>query len=298
MAPAAITASGDVDRALGLRTAVAAYSARRYPVPRPRGLLGEEHLRALVAQLRLSRDCRSFRLSAAGSDSPVFRRLAAEVEARTGLLHDPDAGELLLRVRPAEGGWEVLARLTPRPLSARTWRVRDVPGALNATIAAAMVRLLGVRRGDRFLNLMCGSGTLLIERRLQGPARVAVGLDRDGAVLNDAAANIDAAGVAAHLVRGDIRAAPLRANSFDALCADLPYGERSGSHAQNDALYGDFLSRAAELAAPRARLAVITHDIRRFERALAASSGWRTDRTLRVFQKGYRPQIWLFSRRR
>ena len=32
-------------------------------------------------------------------------------------------------------GWEVLVRLTPRPLTARPWRVCNWPGALNAVVA-------------------------------------------------------------------------------------------------------------------------------------------------------------------
>lgn len=277
--------------ALSLRTVVAAYSVRTYAVPRPRGLLGEEHLRALTAQL--GQGFESFRISAAGSHSAVFLRLAAELQRRTGLRHEPETGDLLIRVRPAGEGWEVLARLTPRPLSARTWRVADVPGALNATIAAAMVSLLGTAPHQRFLNLMCGSGTLLAERLLAGRARLAVGLDQDPGALRAAIANLDAAGVAAGLIRGDVARPPLAAGAFDAICADLPYGQLSGSHAANDALYRALLASAAEVAAPRARLAVITHDIRRFEAALSETRAWRVDRSLRVFQKGYRPQIWL-----
>jgi 23S rRNA G2445 N2-methylase RlmL len=259
-------------------------------------MLGEEHLRALLEQIGSAGEFESFRVSAAGSGSPVFQRLESELAARTGLQHDPQRGQLLLRVRPAGSGWEVLARLTPRPLSARAWRVRDVPGALNATIAAALLRLLGMGPRDRFANLMCGSGTLLAERLLAGRAQVAVGVDDDPVALAAAAANLDAAGVAASLIRGDVRRAPLKEGAFGALCADLPYGARSGSHGANDALYRDFLATAAAIAAPRARLAVITHDIRRFEQALAASGAWRTERTLRVFQKGYRPQVWLLDR--
>lgn len=276
---------------------MAAYSVARYPVPRPRGLLGEQHLRALLAQLGGRGPFESFRISAAGSESAVFQRLAGEISRRAGMRHDPEHGDLLLRVRPAAGAWEVLARLTPRPLSARSWRVRDLPGALNATIAAAMVRLVGARPRERFLNLMCGSGTLLAERLLHGRARVAVGLDLDPAALAAAAANLSEAAVAASLVRGDVRRPPLAGGAFDAICADLPYGQRTGSHSGNDALYADLLGAAAALGAPRARLAVITHDIRRFDTALAAAPAWRVARTFRVFQKGYRPQIWLLERR-
>jgi tRNA G10 N-methylase Trm11 len=140
---------------------------------------------------------------------------------------------------------------------------------------------------------MSGSGTLLAERLLAGRARIAVGLDSDERALAAAVANLAAAGVAAYLVRADVRRPPLDGGTFDAICADLPYGWRSGSHAENADLYHALLAAAAGVAAPGARLAVITHDIRRFEAALAEFPQWRVDRTLRVFQKGYRPRIWL-----
>lgn len=277
---------GDPAAAQKLRTVVAAYSVESYAVPRPRGLLGEENLGRLAGQVR---GLRSFRFSAAGSDSTVFQRLAVELEERTGMAHEPDTGERLLRFRrstaPGAGGWEVLARLTPRPLSARAWRVRDVPGALNATIAAAMVRLAAPRPGERYLNLMCGSGTLLAEAP---PGMGPVGLDSSREALAAARANTSAA-----LVRGDVRQAPFKARSFDVIVADLPYGERSGSHAANDELYREFLAAAARLASAKARLAVISHDIRRFEAALEDSGAWRVEQKLRVFQKGYQPAVWL-----
>lgn len=265
-----------------MRTAVAAYAVLDFDVPRPRALLGDEHVRRIAAVMEVP-GASSFRISAAGRESAVFRRLAGELAQRTGLRFDPEAGDVLVRVRPS---WEVLVRLTPRPLSARRWRVRDVPGALNATIAAAMLRLAAPRAHERFLNLMCGSGTLLAEC----PAvALAVGLDADPTVLAAAREN-----TAWPLVRGDVRRLPLRA-AFEVIAADLPYGERSGSHRENDALYRAFLEAAAQAAAPGARLAVITHDIRRFEAALAASP-WHPRQTLRVYQKGYRPAIWLLGR--
>lgn len=283
--PTAVVVSGDEARALELRTVVAAYSVRAYDVPRPKGLLGDANLRRLADQVR---GLRSFRFSAAGADSAVFRRLASELEERTGMLHEPDTGERLLRFRRSGRGWEVLARLTPRPLSARAWRVRDLPGALNATIAAAMVRLAAPRPEERYLNLMCGSGTLLAEAP---PAVLALGLDSDRGALAAAREN-----TTRPLVAGDVRNPPLHGGTFDVITADLPYGERSGSHAANDALYRAFLETAAELATPAARVVVISHDIRRFEAALGAAGTWRVRRRLRVFQKGYRPAIWLLGR--
>ena len=289
------TYAASIRHLLGLRTVVAVYAVGRYAVPRPRALLGEQHLRAMVARIdevRLLAAFSSFRFSAAGRDSAVFARLAAAVAQRTGLDHDPDDGELLLRVYPVAEGWEVLYRLTPRPLSARTWRARDRRGALNATIAASMVRLLGAEPADRFLNLACGTGTLLIERAAAGPAAALAGIDIDAGALDDAAAN-----GAKGLVRGDATAMPFPPASFDVLATDLPYGTTMGSPAENELLYPAALAEAARVATVGARFAVITHDLRRMESVLRASDAWEVARELQVFQKGHHPKIWLLHRR-
>lgn len=290
-------------RLLELKTVVAAYLVRRFPTPRPRGLLGEEHLRSLLDQIDRVRNLHppatfeSFRFGAAGADSAVFNRLAGELAARTGLEHRAGDGDMLLRFRlAAGGGWEVLARISPRPLSTRGWRRRDLPGALNATIAASLVELTDPHPEDRFLNLLCGSGTLLIERLLRSPAARALGIDIDSAVLAMTRDNLAGAGLQAPLVRSDATSLGIADRSFDAIVADLPYGARSGSHAGNPRLYSGLLREAARVSLPGARLAVITHDIRRFETALAASPAWRPQTSLRVFQKGLRPTAWLLRR--
>src|SRR6266498_2566179 len=138
---------GPLAAALELRTAVAAYLLVRVSGRRPSALLGDTSLFDQVEAVRRLHPpgaFRSFRLSAPGRDSAALRRLRAELTERTGLPEDPDDGELYLRIRRARqpaDGWEALVRLSPRPLSARAWRAFNLPGALNATIAAAMVEL-------------------------------------------------------------------------------------------------------------------------------------------------------------
>src|SRR5690606_952614 len=112
------------------RLASAVYRALFFDVPRPKALLGDAAHRRLAAAARevaAAGGMRSFRLAAAGADAPVFLRLADSLTAATGPVHDPDEGELLARFRRAGAGWEVLLRLTPRPLSTRAWRVCNLP---------------------------------------------------------------------------------------------------------------------------------------------------------------------------
>ena len=296
--------SAQLARTLELRTVVAAYLCRTYAIPRPRGLLGDRHMRALLEQLAAAVALHpegafeSFRFSAAGRRSGVFQRLADAIAEATGMTYDAESGALLIRVRPAGDGWEVLVRLSPRPLSARPWRVVNLPGALNATIAAAMVELTRPDPTDRFLNLMCGSGTLLVERVRRAPTTSARGIDIDGDVVAMARSNLDAAGVDAELVVGDATATALPDRSVDVIVADLPYGHRMGSHDANPALYRAVLAEAHRVAAPGARFAVVTHDLRRFEAALGEdASPWTAESELQVFQKGHHPKVWLLRTR-
>ncbi|MEJ2666500.1 MAG: methyltransferase domain-containing protein [Deinococcales bacterium] len=285
----------------GLRLATAVYRRLVFDVPRPRALLGDAQFRALAGAMReviaSGGAFRGFRLAAAGSDSPVFRRLAAALAAATGVAFDAVEGELLVRVRKARtgNGWEVLLRLTPRPLSARTWRVCNRPGGLNATLAVAMNRVAGVAAGDRYLNLMCGSGTLLVERFLDGPARALVGLDADAEALACARANLEAAGAleACRLLHADALAAPLEGGAFDVITADLPWGDAVGSHERNRELHPAVLAAAARLAAPGARLVLLTHELRLFRAVLERERRWRLERELKVAHGGHFPHAYL-----
>src|SRR5690606_18397991 len=123
------------------------------------------------------------------------------VAATTSLREDPVDGELLVRVRPFRqgqiSGWEVLLRLTPRPLSARAWRTCNRPGGLNATVAVAVNEMLGLDARGAYLNLMCGSGTLLVERALAGAHGTLVGIDSQQEAVECSAANLASAGVGA-----------------------------------------------------------------------------------------------------
>ncbi len=272
--------SGDPRRLLRLRRAVAVHRVQRFDIPRPKALLGHQNSQLLVQAidqtlaLHPPGSFHTFYLSAAGSDSAVFSRLKAEIQAYTGLTCVEEAGDLLLAVRRTAGGWEVVVRLSPRPLSARAWRVCDMPGALNAAVASTMMSLMQPAPDDRILNLACGSGTLLIERLALGPVRAAVGCDVDAQALTCARANLKAAGAAdaVQLVQCDAGRVPLPDGWASVACADLPFGMLSGSHEANERLYPRVLREAARLVRPEGWLAVITQEIRLFERAAAAQA--------------------------
>jgi tRNA (guanine6-N2)-methyltransferase len=297
--------AGPLAALLRLRTAVAAYLLVTVPGRRPSALLGDTTLFDQVETVRALHPpgaFSSFRLSAPGRDSAALRRLRDELASRSGLAYDPQGGELLLRIRRSRdaAGWDLLTRLSPRPLSARAWRVHNLPGALNATIAAAAVDMTRPRPHDRVLNLMCGSGTLLVERFARGRPALALGCDLDPSALAAARGNLAAAGLAGsvRLARMDATALGLAGGCFDVLLADLPYGHRMGSHQDNAALYPAVLREAARVAAMGGTLLLVTHELRLFERCLvAAGRWWSVERAVQVWQKGHHPKVYRLRRR-
>ena len=298
----------DLDAVRSLRRVVAASTSLTAPVRRPRELLEtslQQRLGALLEDLRRQRPRQVFhglRLEAAGADSEDMRRLSAALAELAGVPEDPEDGDLVVRVRRAPGGgagWQVLLRTTPRPLATRAWRTVNYPGAVNATIAATVLDLLGVGAEDAVLDMTCGSGTFLVEQLHEAAPRRAVGVDLDPAAIEAARAHQRAARRRGRIawVTGDVREVELE-GGFTRILTNPPWGTLHGEHATNEQLLADLLDRAAALAAPGARLGVLTHEIRRMQAVLERpGTPWTLTGEHRFFQKGHHPRLYLLAPR-
>lgn len=283
-----------------LRTAVAVYRVEPFDIPRPKAFLGQEHLTRLlklIAEMQAWSTFHSFRLGAAGVESSTFRRLAQEIEAKTGLPFD-EKGELLIRFVPNGAHWDALFRMSARPLSARSWRVGNMEGGLNAAVAAAMVDLGGICESDRVFNPMCGSGTLLIERRRLGMPQVLYGCDIDAQALAFGYQNVAKSGYFKdiRLEQADATALDCPKGQFDLILCDLPWGDDIGSLAGNQILYPQFVREMARISSKRARMVVLTHDIRRFESVVEETGFWQIRKTHQVYHGGHHPKMYLLTK--
>lgn len=291
-----------------LKTVQAVYRLLRFPIPRPKALLGDQYFRQVIAaiqQILVSQVSGSFRtlgIAAAGSDSSVMLRLRDTLAKTVGLAPTDDKGDLLLRIRPERkrGSWEVLIRTTPRPLATRRWRVRNYEAALNATVAHTLVLLTQPRPDDVFTNLCAGSGSIAIERALAGGAESLLAIDNNAPTLALAQLNFDAAAInhpVGHLVLGDVKQLPLASGIATALAADLPFGQRSGSHGDNSQLYPALFREAARIAAVSAHFAVITHEVKLMDQLMPTFDTWELRKELMINLRGLHPRIYLFLRR-
>ncbi len=295
--------SGDPAKLLGLRTAVAVFRLLYFKVPHPLTIVQGANLprlKAAIAAARARERFKTFRISAAGSESKVFQKIKNAIASASGLANDEQEGQMSIRFRRARlrpFGWDVLVRLTPLPLSARAWRVENMPGALNATIAAAMVLQMDPRPTDQFLNLMCGSGTLIAERAAICPAKRLVGVDNSREAIAKARKNL-ARVASVMLLEQDAGKLSLQDGSMNALCADLPWGRLIGDRNKLQGCYEEALREMSRVCSAGGMLSVITQESALFEKALERHREyWTLDRSLRVKQADYKPKLYVLKRR-
>lgn len=288
---------------LTCKTIVAAYRLLYFNVPRPKALLGHEHWTRLLTTVDDIRTLQpdafhTFFINAAGSDSSIMQRIKDTFADATSLHHAEGEGDLLLRIRRRKPGWDVLIRLTPRPLSTRDWRVCNYEGALSGPVARSMVHLSQPTETDRILNIGSGSGSLMIERAQHTRAAFVAGIDSSQAAITCAKDNLGAAKLIGEqaLVHADARQLPFPAQTFTRLYADLPFGQRIGSHEENLQLYPELLREAARIAAPEAQFTLITHEIRLFNAVIEAQSAWQIKHQRRITLRGLHPLIVVLRR--
>lgn len=291
---------------LSLRLCHLLYRRRDFAVTRPRTLLSPEHLLTLGRELKAVMRVTSadhyagLRFDAAGANSPTLQRLGQQLSEQLGVPFENETGDLVVTLRPGKGGWEVLCRVGNRPLGTRAYRQVNYLGSVSGTVAAALVELTTPVRGDRFLNLMCGSGTIMIEALERFAAATMVGVDNSPTALTAAARNCAAAGVRERslLLRADVRRLPFADGSFDKLCVDLPWGESVGTRQSNVSLYRDTFVESHRLCQADGKLVVYTQD----EGAINAlgqevARDWQLLEERRFVQRGFQPRCRVYGKR-
>jgi 23S rRNA G2445 N2-methylase RlmL len=207
--------------------------------------------------------------------------IAAGVRERAPeLRNDPTASTWEVRI--GQGSGEVRLELVPRRLvdPRFSYRCGDIPAASHPTVAAALVRLAGVREGDVVWDPFVGSGLELCERARLGRYERLIGSDRDAATLEIARNNLVAVGAERFEVLVADALTHEVAGGVTCILTNPPLGRRLHRD-RIDALLCAFLGRAAKALRPGGRLVWITPQPR--ETGIAArSAGLSLERHLAV----------------
>lgn len=295
--------SGNLKELTALRSIIAIYQIHQFDIPRPKALLGHQHLSRLInaiSTIRHHSKFESLSIGAAGAESSVMQRINQELAQQLNLIvEETEKGDLYLRLIPnrKQSNWEVLIRLTQRPLSTRTWRVENMPGALNATVAYAMTQLSSSATGN-VVNLCSGTGTILVEHAQFTTQSTLIGIEKDCSILEKAQINIQKSQTSQYIqcIQADAMQTPLPSGFADLIYADLPFGQSIGTHDENSYLYPAIVEEAYRIAKIGTRFILITHEIQLME-AVLRQSKWHTIDIRKINLSGLHPRIFVLERK-
>ena len=224
-------------------------------------------------------------------------RWRAAIADATGLVDEPDDGELLIRLRKAAaGGWEVLLRLTPV-------RCRRAPGAPSATKADSTRRSPPrlSRRRTRRRRSLCRSHVRVghagdraaVRRTGRAGRRLRHRRRRDRDHEDAPAQRRDPRRQGRAAQRG--RARPSTASSTSS-SSTRPGARRSDRTKRTATLYPALLDAAAHSPTPTQRSACSPTRSRCSSPRCEAINTWHVADQHRFFQKGHWPRLYVLTK--
>jgi 23S rRNA G2445 N2-methylase RlmL len=187
-------------------------------------------------------------------------------------------------------------RLSDNTMRHRTYKIAQLPASLKPTVAGAMVRLTYPQAEDTFLDPMCGSGTLLIERGIAGRYELLLGGDADPEALEVTKANIGPRYQPIRIQPMDVRRLPLETASIDKIASNLPFGRRISPDEDLPKLYETAFTEFARVLKPGGRAVLLVAQEGGWKEALRNPKYWTPRRRLRIELLGQRPTIVVLDR--
>ncbi len=216
---------------------------------------------------------KSFKIICAGSDSPEVRSIADYIQDTYKLIEDEDA-DLKVHIIKIKNIWEVGVQISKRPLSVREYKIRNMDGAMDPTIAHSLNYLCSLKDFNSYLNIFSGSATLLIEAAHYYPhLKKFVGFDNSKECISLAIQNIREAGLikTIKLKEEDIFNNP-QLGKFDVITSDLPFGMLVSKYEDLEELYQYFIDYCENTLNPGGVLGVYTSNHKMLKKIIKKSN--------------------------
>lgn len=177
----------------------------------------------------------------------LVRGIASACES-DGLINAPSDYEAELRVEGDERNVRLFAKFFTVKDERFSYRRESIPASVNPAVAASVLRFAQehFKVGARVIDPCCGSGTMLIERAMLSPCQSLTGVDIAHRAIDAARTNTALAGVNAKYTVNDILRFECH-RPYDELIANLPFGNRVGSHSSCEKLYRGLAEKLPEL---------------------------------------------------
>lgn len=263
----------NIKEAKKLRSVARAYLVAQDSIYHPTYISNHKSVLGNLIDIVIKNDAfKTFKISCAGSDSPEVRDIAKYIKD-TYELQESDEADLKIHIIKTDDIWEIGVQITPRPLSVRDYRVVNMSGAMDPTIAYAVNSFCNLDSAHSYLNIFSGSATLLIEAGQCYPnLNKLIGFDNEKKHLSLSIQNIKKAGLIekVQVKEFDIFNKP-DLGKFDVIVSDLPFGMSISKGENLEKLYETFIQYCESVLNTGGRLVVYTSEYEIIELLLLKS---------------------------
>jgi len=185
--------------------------------------------------------------------------------------------------------------LTKKPVGLRD-RAVSLPTSLPGPVAYAMAALTRPRSSDIFVDPVCGSGSIALERAENWRYRHLVAGDVDGNAVSATRINFGPRHRPREFLQWDAVALPLRSASVDAMACNPPHGVQMRPIEGLGPLYGGLLAEAARVLKPHTTLTFLTPERDLTDQILAKVRTLRIEHCFVIDLLGQRPYFYVLMR--
>ncbi len=224
---------------------------------------------AIVKGARAGKKLR-FKVVARLSGEHEFRRVDFKHAVETGLLEHGDRSLRLDEDNSEVEFWATMlrdeliftVRISDDTMRFRDYKISHRPGSLRPSVAAALALVSNPAPDDVFLDPLCGTGTVLIERAHCGRYAMLLGGDSDRDTLEAARENIGPRYKPIEIKLWDATSLPLENASVDKIVSNLPWGMKHGSHGENRRLYPKLIAEFRRVLKPGGTMVLLSAETR------------------------------------
>ncbi|MDD3920085.1 MAG: methyltransferase [Eubacteriales bacterium] len=213
--------------------------------------------------------------------------------------NNPSQYELELRVEPAlDTTVNLYAKLTAYRDPRFLYRREAISASIHPATAAALVRFAAdffTAPAPRVLDPFCGAGTLLLEWEKQQPFSALLGIELSATTAALAKRNISGCKSHVKVIQKDCTAFVPDA-PYDLILSNLPFGNRVGTHKDNERLYADFVSNLPRWLSPGGTAVLYTMEYTLLSRCIKKTPGLRLMKETRTEAGGLLPWVLVVGR--
>lgn len=225
---------------------------------------------------------KNFKINCAGSSSKEISEIKEYIISEFKI-EEKDEADLKIYIAKIENIWEVGLQITPRPFSLREYKVRNMSGAMDPTIAYSLNYLCNLEDYKTYLNVFSGSATLMIEAGLNyDNLEKIIGFDNRKDHISLSIQNIKKASLIKKIQvkELDIFDKP-DLGKFDVITSDLPFGMAISKGEDLESLYKIFVEYCGNSLNPNGKLGIYTSEFKIFEK-LIYNSNFKLEKEFKI----------------